>query len=100
MKYLLLLTLGFTAAAAEFHGVITDSMCGLDHKHMNISPDSKCVLECRKMSDIKYVLADGKKMYKLSDQETPGKFAAQRVKITGTLYEKTGIIKVDRIEKE
>ena len=37
-------------------------------------------------------------MYVLSDQQTPEKFAAKKVKVTGTLYEKTGVLKVDRIE--
>jgi hypothetical protein len=35
---------------------------------------------------------------KLSDQKTPAKFAAQRVKVTGTLDEKNKIIKVVSME--
>jgi hypothetical protein len=101
MKTILFLTMSLVASGAEFKGVITDSMCGIDHKAMKISPDPKCVEECKKMAaNVKYVLFDGKKAYKLSDQETPGKFAAQRVKVTGTLFEKTGVIKVDKIEKD
>jgi hypothetical protein len=81
-----------------FTGVITDSMCANDHKAMNIAPTDKCVRECIKHSSgVKYVLFDGKKTYKLSDQQTPEKFAAKRVKVTGTLYEKTGIIAVESI---
>jgi hypothetical protein len=34
----------------------------------------------------------------LSDQETPEKFAAQKVKVTGKLYPKTGVIAVEKIE--
>ena len=83
-------------SAETFTGVVTDGMCGKDHKAMNMGPDVDCIKACAKTS--KYVLFDGTKMYKLSDQATPEKFAAQRVKITGTLFEKTGIIKVDRIE--
>jgi hypothetical protein len=37
-------------------------------------------------------------MYLLSDQQTPEKFAAKKVRVTGTLYEKTGVLKADRIE--
>lgn len=82
-----------------FTGVITDSMCANDHKAMNITPTDKCVRECIKHSaGVRYVLFDGKKAYKLSDQQTPEKFAAQRVKITGTLFEKTDIIQVDSIQ--
>ena len=86
-------------SADTFTGVITDSMCGMKHESMmNVSPDDKCVRECMKHGDTKYVLFDGRKAYKLSDQKTPEKFAAQKVKITGKLYEKTGIIAVEKIE--
>jgi hypothetical protein len=95
----LLLAAGLLAAAdtRTFVGVITDTMCGADHKHMGISPDEKCVRECVKHG-AKYALYDGKEVYRLSDQQTPEKFAAKKVKVTGTLYEKTKIIKVERIE--
>ena len=95
-----LLCAGMAVAAdapRTFTGVITDTMCGADHSHMGIKPDSKCVRDCVR-SGSKYALWDGKKLYTLSDQQTPEKFAAERVKITGTLFEKTGIIKVDKIE--
>jgi hypothetical protein len=87
-----------TAQTRTFTGIITDSMCVADHKHMNAGPDPECVKACVKNGD-KYVLFEGKKMYRLSDQETPAKFSAKKVKITGTLYEKTGIIKVEKIEE-
>jgi 3-methyladenine DNA glycosylase AlkD len=99
------LSILFAAALAAadkpqtFTGVITDTMCKLDHKHMNMGPDAECVRGCVKSSqEYKYALHNGRKMYVLSDQQTPEKFAAQRVKITGTLYPKTGIIKVEKIE--
>ena len=98
------LAAGLVVAAGEtrtFTGVITDSMCVKDHAHMGVKPDPKCVVECVKSgSQYKYVLFDGKNSYKLSDQQTPEKFAARKVKVTGVLYEKTGIIKVDKIEAE
>jgi hypothetical protein len=86
--------------AGTFTGVITDSMCGIEHKHMNAGPDPDCVKACIRSSNgkYKYVLFDGSKIYRLSDQQTPEKFAAKKVKITGTLYEKTGVIKVDKME--
>ncbi len=89
------------AAADEqtYVGVITDTMCGADHKAMNVSPESKCVKECiRHDKNVKYALYDGKNVYTLSDQQTPEKFAAQKVKITGKLFEKTKILRVDKIE--
>lgn len=79
-------------------GVITDTMCARNHKPMNVSPDSKCVKECvRDGKTYKYALADAQGVYTLSDQETPAKFAGQRVKVTGVLYTKTNILKVATI---
>ncbi len=87
------------AGAQVYTGVITDSMCAANHKMMKITPESKCVIECVRMGgDTRYALWDGKNVYKLSDQQTPEKFAAQKVRVTGTLYTKTGIIKVEKIE--
>jgi hypothetical protein len=82
-----------------FTGVITDSMCGKDHAAMKVAPDSKCVLECVKGGS-KYALFVGNESYLLSDQKTPEQFAGRRVKVTGTLYEKTKILKVDSITAE
>ena len=82
-----------------FTGVITDSMCGKDHAMMKVSPDSKCVLDCVKHGS-KYALYDGKTAYVLSDQKTPEQFAGQKVKVTGTLNEKTKILKVDSISAD
>jgi hypothetical protein len=108
MKQLtLILTLAALAALAfaqgpvkVYTGVITDTMCGADHAHMGISPDAKCVRECVKAGkQWKYaLLTPDKKMHVLSDQAAPEKFAAQKVRITGVLYEKTGILRVDKIE--
>jgi hypothetical protein len=95
----LLMAVGLLAAAGPrtFVGVITDTMCGADHKSMGISPDDKCVRECVKQG-AKYALYDGKEVYQLSDQKTPEKFAAKKVKVTGVLFERSKIIKVDKIE--
>jgi hypothetical protein len=51
---------------------------------MNVKPDSKCVTDCVRAGS-KYALLDGSNVYELSDQKTPEKFAAQKVKVTGTL---------------
>jgi hypothetical protein len=83
-----------------FTGTITDSMCVTNHAVMHVTPDAKCVHECvRSGNGVKYVLYDGKNVYKLSDQQTPGQFAGQKVKVTGTLFAKTGIIQVAKIER-
>ncbi|HLG97873.1 MAG TPA: hypothetical protein VKX49_16285 [Bryobacteraceae bacterium] len=82
-----------------FTGVITDSMCGQDHAMMKVTPNSKCVQECVRHGS-KYALFNGKTAYVLSDQKAPEQFAGQKVKITGTLYEKTKILKVDSITSD
>ena len=103
-KMICTLILGAALLAAadkpqSYTGVITDTMCGAKHT-MGITPDDKCVRECVKMDPKKwkYALLVGTNVYALSDQETPKKFAAQKVTVTGTLFEKTKILKVDKIE--
>lgn len=87
------------AATQTFTGVITDSMCGKDHAMMKVAPNAKCVQECVK-SGSKYALFDGKNVYVLSDQKTPEQFAGKKVKVVGTLNEKTKILKVDSISAD
>jgi len=102
LLFVVLTFAGLLAAAGRtrtFTGVITDTMCGKDHAHMGVKPDAKCVRECVRMDKrYKYALHDGSNMYVLSDQQTPEKYAAQKVRVKGTLYTKTNIIKVDSIE--
>ena len=89
----------YAQAAKTYVGVITDTMCTTDHKPMKVAPDSKCVQDCvGDAKTYKYALSDGKNSYILSDQETPAKFAGKRVKVTGTLYTKTNILRLERIE--
>ncbi|MGC4055742.1 MAG: hypothetical protein QM757_43540 [Paludibaculum sp.] len=103
MKKLIPLTLMYAGlmmaagASRVFTGVITDTMCGADHKAMGAANDAKCVRDCVKMDKrFKYALYDGKNVYTLSDQAMPEKFAAAKVKVTGTLSGKT--IQVEKIE--
>jgi len=90
--------LTFAADQKTFTGVITDDMCA-DAKHadMKMGPDAKCVTECIKGMNGKYVLYDGKSSYKLSDQKAPAKFAAKKVTVTGTLDESSKTITVASI---
>ena len=91
------LLLGAENRKQTFTGVVTDAMCGADHSAMGVKPDAKCVRECVKNGS-KYALVVGGKVYTLSDRQTPEKFAAQKVKVTGTLDPKTDVIAVDKIE--
>jgi hypothetical protein len=47
-----------------------------------------------------FVLAAGKQVYHLDNQAEAGKFAGQRVKISGTLNAKTKTIHVAKTEPE
>jgi hypothetical protein len=85
------------AASQTVTGVVTDTMCGANHKAMNVTPDSKCVRDCVKMG-AKYALVAGGKVYTFTEQTAPAKFAGERVKATGTLDEKAGTVKAERIE--
>ena len=101
MKYFLLALCAaalFGAGPKKFTGVITDDMCKMGHTAMNMGPDPACVRKCVREMGSKYALYDGKKVYKLSDQKSPDAFAGKKVVVKGTLFEKTGIIKVDSIE--
>ena len=85
--------------AQTFTGIITDSMCATgDHSKMQMGPtDADCVKACIEAHGATYVLTDGTKVYELSDQKTPEKFAAQKVTVTGTLDPKTNKITVRSI---
>lgn len=104
MKPRLLGLLAIAALAAvpgkhSFTGTITDSMCGkADHSQMKMGPtDAECTVACVREHDAMYVLYDGNEVYTLSNQQTPEKFAAQKVTVTGTLDAKTRTIQVESI---
>jgi len=89
-------------AQQTFIGVITDSMCPKgDHSQMQMgATDADCTAACISVHGAEYVLYDGKDVYTLSDQRTPGKFAGKKVKVLGTLNAKSKQIQVDSITAE
>ena len=104
MKPLILSVLAVAALSQAqgkqtFTGIITDSMCAkADHSQMQMGPtDAECTMACSSAHDASFVLYDGKDSYTLSDQRTPEKFAAQRVRVVGALDAKTKTIQVDSI---
>jgi len=104
MKLLIWSLLAVAALSAApgkqtFTGLITDDMCGkAGHSHMRMGPtDAECTTACISAHGATYVLYDGKELYTLSDQRTPERFAAQRVRVTGTLDAKTRTIHVESI---
>jgi hypothetical protein len=86
-------------ASRTFTGVITDGMCPLgNHSRMQMGPtDAECARACAMAHAAPYVLSDGKTVYELSDQKTPEQYAAQKVRVVGTLDEKTMTIRVESI---
>jgi hypothetical protein len=104
MKHLILSLVAVAALSAAqskqtFTGTITDDMCAMaGHSRMRMGPtDAECTKACIKAHDATYVLYDGKDAYTLSDQQTPEKFAAQKVRVIGTLDARTKTIRVDSI---
>ena len=97
----LLATAALTAVPGKqtFTGTITDSMCSdANHAPMRMGPtDAECADACVSAHDATYVLYDGKQTYTLSDQKTPEKFVARKVKVSGTLDAKTKTIQVASI---
>jgi hypothetical protein len=79
-----------------FVGTITDEMCAKEgHASMRMGPtDAECTTACVAAHGAEYVLADGTRVYTLSDQKTPEKFAGRRVRVTGTLDARTQQIQV------
>ena len=78
-------------AARGFIGTITDTTCGPK------SMEAQCVRNCVR-SGAKYALYDGQKLYNLTDQGMADRYAAQKVRITGTLDATAGSLKVDSIQ--
>jgi hypothetical protein len=83
-------------APKVFTGTITDSMCrNADHAPMRMGPtDAECAKACAEEHDATFVLYDGKQAYELIDQKAAGKFAGQKVRVTGTVDAKTKAIHV------
>jgi hypothetical protein len=83
---------GMTAFAADqtVTGVVTDSMCKMNHAMMqkgaNKMSDHDCTVACVK-SGQKYVLTSGDKVYQIDNQSFAGleKNAGSTVKATGTV---------------
>jgi len=82
-----------------FTGIITDSECSTgNHAQMRMGPtDAECTRACVSAHGASFVLYTGKEVFALTDQQTPDKFAGQKVRVTGTLDAKTKTIQVQSI---
>jgi len=94
---LALASLSAAQNSQTFTGIITDDMCaGVGHERMRMGPtDPECVTACVMYHGSKYVLENGTMVYVLSDQTTSAAFAAQKVKVVGTLDPATHTIQVE-----
>lgn len=99
---LVLLVIGTASAGRRvdtFTGVITDDVCAKDgHGGMRMGPtDAECTRLCVMAHDAAYVLYDGKAAYKLVGSNEPEAFAAQKVRVVGTLDAAMQAIQVESI---
>jgi hypothetical protein len=82
-------------------GYISDGMCGLDHKAMNMGEDKDCATKCAE-GGARFAIADQahKVVYLLDDAAQPKarEFAGQKVKVTGRVDAKAKTVTVAKIE--
>ena len=72
--------MAFAAGPQTFTGIITDNMCDNgDHKDMKMGPDAKCVTECVKGMNGKYVSVrcEGEEVLRAERSEDAGKVRGQ-----------------------
>jgi hypothetical protein len=83
---------------ATFHGTIADTRCATSGKPAGLSHGHCMKLYDRGVHNVKYALYDGQRFYTLSDQQTPGKYLAQKVNVIGRLRSGDNTIEVERIQ--
>lgn len=96
----LLAVAALTAAPAKqtFTGTIADSVCATGLHTMRMGPtDAECTVACVSAHDADYVLYDGKTVYALIPHRSLEALAGKKVKVMGTLDDKTKAIKIDEI---
>lgn len=95
------------------HGEIMDSQCAYNVHSLAHSHDSMiqkgiagakdattCTLHCVKQKGGVYVLLVKNDIYRLDDQASSEEYAGKRVKVSGTLDEKTHILHVLKMEED
>ena len=61
--------------------------------------DEKCIVECIKGMNGKFILYDGHDAFELTGQKVPRELAAKKVTVTGNLDAKRKTIRVEKIEQ-
>jgi len=82
-------------------GYISDGMCGLDHKAMNMGEDKECATRCAE-GGAKFAIADqvNKVVYFLDDaaQQKARELAGQKVRIRGRVDGKARTVFVTKMD--
>ena|ERR1035437_5657503 len=88
----------FPQAATSWDGFVTDTHCGTNcQRTSHMTPDRACVRRCVK-SGSKYGLWFKDHVYLLEPQSEAAKFAAEGVRVTGTLSgDSIHILSISRI---
>jgi hypothetical protein len=110
---LLALNLSAKEPTVTLHGEIMDSQCAYNvhsmghshdemiHKGVEGAVDEKsCTQHCVKDKGGVYVLLVKEDVYRLDDQDLSERFAGLKVKVTGTLDEKTHTLHISKMEEE
>jgi hypothetical protein len=90
--------------AQTFTGEISDGQCAANGSHdavmkkASVNSPANCVRGCAKKHGLVLVDAATKSVYKLDDLDKALPFAAQKVKVTGTLNKSTNTVHVLAIE--
>jgi hypothetical protein len=106
------LTQAASKETTTFKGEIADSQCALNvhsltrsHQEMLKAKSMggtaiSCAIYCVRYMGGNFVLSSPKHVYHLDNQELMQKFVAEKVKIIGTLDQKTDTIHIEKIELE
>jgi hypothetical protein len=92
------------AGTRAFLGEISDGQCAANGSHdavmkkASVNSPANCVRGCAKKHGLVLVDAATKTVYKLDDLDKAFPFAAQKVKVTGTLTKATNTIHLVSIE--
>lgn len=88
---------GFAQNQTSWDGFVTDTHCGTNCQRTSaMTPDRACVRRCVKAGS-KYGLWCGKSVYVLEPQSTAAKFAAENVRVTGSMSD--GVIHIESIAR-
>ena len=81
--------IGFAQSPTIWDGFVTDTHCGTNCQRTSaMTPDKACVRRCVKAGS-KYGLWSGKSVYVLEPQGQAAKFAAENVRVTGSMVDGT-----------